>query len=649
MAIGTRTQGMTAIDGYNTWAQSYDQEANPMLSLERRILERLLPPLAALSVIDFGCGTGRWLTFAKEKGAKSLLGIDPSIEMLKRAAEKLGNGALLACADYQDAAVERASADIVFSNFVLSYIEDAERFLRMARGTLREGGSMVLSDIHPATIARFGWKRGLRAGGEFHAIQTSDRTLSDIITLCRRTGFDVLVRIEPPFGNEERAIFADNGKEDYFEEILEYPAIYVLQLAARTPCRKSVKSTKHEKSLDSIEGGRVALGPTDTLPLSVELNSDRICSMGISKAPAARRQDTSLDMGGYLVLPGLVNAHDHLEFALFPRMGRGGYRNFLEWADDLHQSCAAEISRQRRVPKDVRLWWGAIRNLLCGVTTVCHHNPYDTAVFDDGFPIRVLQDFDWAHSLALDRAHVKRAKASGATRPFFLHLGEGIDKNSAEEIFELARLGALGNHTVVIHGVALDDEGRELLQRSGAGLVCCPSSNQFLFGKTIAADKLKTYPRAALGSDSPLTAQGDLLDEARFACESVNAASSDIYNYVTSKAAELLQIKNVEANLRAGAKADLIAIADTGLSPAATLASSSFEDIELVIVDGRVNLASSELKRRLPHQASAGLEPLLVEHTLRWVRAPLKRLFDETWPYLGSDIFIGGKRIRSGT
>jgi len=297
----------------------------------------------------------------------------------------------------------------------------------------------------------------------------------------------------------------------------------------------------------------------------------------------------------------------------------------------------------------VRLWWGAIRNLLCGVTTVCHHNPYDTAVFDDGFPIRVLQDFDWAHSLALDRAHVKRAKASGATRPFFLHLGEGIDKNSAEEIFELARLGALGNHTVVIHGVALDDEGRELLQRSGAGLVCCPSSNQFLFGKTIAADKLKTYPRAALGSDSPLTAQGDLLDEARFACESVNAASSDIYNYVTSKAAELLQIKNVEANLRVGAKTDLIAIADTGLSPAATLASSSFEDIELVIVDGRVNLASSELKRRLPHQASAGLEPLLVEHTLRWVRAPLKRLFDETWPYLGSDIFIGGKRIRSGT
>src|SRR5437588_1709038 len=97
--------------------------------------------------------------------------------------------------------------------------------------------------------------------------------------------------------------------------------------------------------------------------------------------------------------PGLINAHDHLEFALFPRLGKGPYANAAAWAADIHKPNESPVKEQRAVPRETRLLWGAIRNLAAGVTTVVHHNPWE-AIFDDpGFPVRVVKRFGWAHSL----------------------------------------------------------------------------------------------------------------------------------------------------------------------------------------------------------------------------------------------------------
>ena len=89
-------------------------------------------------------------------------------------------------------------------------------------------------------------------------------------------------------------------------------------------------------------------------------------------------------------MPGLINAHDHLEFALFPRLGNPPYRNYVEWGDDIHNRFPEVIAKHRAVPKDVRLWWGGIRNLLCGVTTVCHHDRLWPVLFAPEFPVTVL-------------------------------------------------------------------------------------------------------------------------------------------------------------------------------------------------------------------------------------------------------------------
>jgi hypothetical protein len=121
---------------------------------------------------------------------------------------------------------------------------------------------------------------------------------------------------------------------------------------------------------------------------------------------------------------------------------------------------------------------------------------------------------------------------------------------------------------------------------------------------------------------------------------------AEIYRFVTSQPAKLLQLRNGEGCFRAGGFADLIAVRDTALSPAETLVNLSYRDIELVLLGGRIQLVSPEIMPRLPVAARAGLQALSIEGVVRWIRAPLNWLFEQTTPHLGDEIYLGGKQVR---
>ncbi|MGB7726876.1 MAG: amidohydrolase family protein, partial [Candidatus Acidiferrum sp.] len=242
-----------------------------------------------------------------------------------------------------------------------------------------------------------------------------------------------------------------------------------------------------------------------------------------------------------------------------------------------------------------------------------------------------------------------KKKTTPKGQPFLIHLAEGIDEKSSEEIFDLHRAGALDKNTVIIHGLGLGEVGSAAIRAADAGLIWCPSSNLFLFGRSMPGSDIAKLPKVSLGSDSPLTAQGDLLDEVRCAREALHTLAPDLYRYVTSQPAQLLGLKDGEGTFRVGGIADLIAVRDTGSSPAQTLCKLSYRDVELVLLGGRVQLASAELRKRLPDSACAGLQPLSVEGILRWVRAPLERLFSETEAHLDGPIYLGGKQVCIGS
>ncbi|MBI3696650.1 MAG: amidohydrolase family protein, partial [Acidobacteria bacterium] len=291
-----------------------------------------------------------------------------------------------------------------------------------------------------------------------------------------------------------------------------------------------------------LRGARVALGPERTARLDLEIGGP----------------ETRLDLEGYLILPGLINAHDHLEFALFPRLGRRVYPNAGEWARDIFRPQESPVREHLRVPKSVRLVWGGLRNLLAGVTTVCHHNPR-AAVFDRDFPVRVVKRFGWAHSLRFSPDLAERFRATPDGWPFVVHLGEATDsegrREGRREIGRLDRMGALDARTVLVHAVALDRRGWRLVRERGASVVWCPSSNLFTLGRTLDPAAIPAGVRVALGTDSPLTAKGDLLDELRLARRVSGLPKTALYQMVLEEPARILRL---------GSRRDLIAFRDRG-------------------------------------------------------------------------------------
>jgi cytosine/adenosine deaminase-related metal-dependent hydrolase/SAM-dependent methyltransferase len=652
-------------DGYRLVSSVYDLEPNPIISLEQRFLEQLLPPVNGLDVVDLGCGTGRWLAKFAEKAPRSLVGMDFSAEMLAQAKLRLGTSANLVLADCSNLPFPRSSANIIVCSFLMSYLPDLDTFAHQIRRLLRPGGSIFLSDLHPATSASLGWRRGFNVDGSFIGIATHLRPVKDVLRSFETLGIDVKALFEPHFGAFERELFNKAGKMSAFDAATGLPATYIAHLRLRPrrsyPRRNNPPSAdlatigapqaRSRGSLANFIGAQIALGPREAIRANLTIENGRITllkSAGAAPSCPPKPRKGTFDLSGFLLLPGLANAHDHLEFALFPRLGKGGYRNFVEWADDIHQPEASPVREHCAVPKDVRLWWGGIRNLLCGVTTVCHHNPYIEEVFDKGFPIRVQREFSWAHSLYLDDDIARKQRSAPPDQSFIVHLAEGIDSKSASEIVRLAEQKALTERTVIVHGLGLDEAGFALLRSAGAALIWCPTSNVFLFGRTHDRKALECLRYLALGSDSPLTASGDLLDEIRFAAETVGLPVEQLYLLVTTKAAEVLRLKSGEGTLRIGALADFIAVKDNGQSPAHTLAALTYRDVELVIIGGQVQLASTELFQRLPRLVKTGLHPLEIEGELRWIRAPLQRLFSAAQKHLPGEIKLGGRRVRHG-
>lgn len=629
-------------EAFAAWARVYDEQENPLLLLEKRILSRMLPDARNKSVIDLGCGTGRWLSYFSHAGAATVCGLDSSRAMLDVAAAKNIDKAELIHSELPFLPLASRSIDLALASFVLSYVDDlTESAAELAR-VLRPGGDLFISDMNPETAIALGWRRSFSTAGQRFELAVKNRRMGEVIDAFASRGFSLVASLEPHFGGPERALFQKHKMESAWIAADGLPPIYMLQLR-RSPV------PENEGDLVALCGARCALGPRESLSAAVTLQGDVIASL-LSETPASSSRAEvaihDLDLTGYLLFPGLVNAHDHLEFALFPRLGHAPYADSAQWAEDIHTHQAESIQLHKTVPKETRLWWGGVRNLLCGVTTVCHHNPLHPFLQGRDFPVRVVQEYSWAHSLTFAREIPKSLRRTGPDEPFVIHAGEGIDQNSVDEFDALDALGALESRSVLVHGLALDRAGTERLNERGCSLVVCPSSNHFLFQRTHTRELLESVARLALGSDSPLTADGDLLDELRFTHRRDLLAIDRLYGTVTDKASGILRLHNGEGTLRIGASADLFAVRHRDGDPSEILACLSWRDVELVIVGGQVRLASPEIWTRLPPALRCHLTAIKVDDHLRWLHGPVLEYLDSAESVLGSQqVRVGGRLI----
>jgi len=629
---------------FDRWAEVYDGNANPLLMLEELTLPPLLPAINGQHVLDVGCGTGRWLSRLEALQPASLIGTDCSAAMLRRARAKSSATTLFKC-DATTLPVPDASQDVILSSFVISYLADLPAFALECARALKPGGTLLLSDMHPDTARQRKWKRSFAAAGETTHINVRPQQLSEIISVFQRQEFELRDLCEPSFQSEQRAVFEQAARLADFLALANVPAIYLLKL--RKPLGSPHRAGGSPSSAFQLAHTRWSIGASGWSDAPLCIAEDSI----VARHQHSNCAGASIDLSDYVLLPGLINAHDHLEFALFPNLGRPletpAYANSAEWAREIHHRHAASIADHSQVPLETRVWWGAIRNLLCGVTTVCHHNRLHPELDHPDFPVRIVSRLGWGHSLTFEPNLAERFRATPADHPFVLHAAEGTDASSRQELAQLDHLGLLDQRTVIVHGLAFTADDVALLNRRGAALVLCPTSNRYLFARTPTNTFIHSIDRAALGSDSPLTAAGDLLDEVRHLRSEQDLDPHTLYKLTTENPAAILQLRRGEGHILPGGRADLIAVRSSSETPAQALANLTLAHVELVLLSGRIQLASPAIYERLLDDQRSGLHLLEVAGIERWIRAPLPALFQSAEHVLGSgNLRLGGKQVR---
>ena len=388
----------------------------------------------------------------------------------------------------------------------------------------------------------------------------------------------------------------------------------------------------------TLAGARVAVDACHSIHRNIWIRGSRICGIHAEKP-----RSPVLDLTGFLILPGLVNSHDHLEFNLFPRLGQGPYANATEWAKEIHQPSKSPVRQHLQVPKPVRLLWGGVKNLLSGVTSVSHHNAYQASVFNRRFPVRVVKRFGWAHSLHFSLDAEERFRRTPRDVPFIIHAGEGRDVFARNEIIQLDQLGMLTPSTVIVHGVAFEPEDLQMIAQRGTSLIWCPTSNCFTIGKTLAPEVFRAGIPIALGTDSALTGKGDLVDEIRAAHEYVPLTR--LYEMVTDQAARILRLTSGEGTIRESGVADLLGVADNQQTPAEALLNLY---AELIIINGRVKLFSSRIADRLNLWGAPGFQAIEVEGRGRcFIAVDVSSLLEAANKELGEGCRLAGKKVSS--
>src|SRR5688500_11508007 len=92
-------RNISALEGYELWAGTYNDTANPIVAMDARHSLDILEPRPGELVLDAGCGTGRSLSAIVASGAR-VVGVDFSAAMLGVAREAIP-GVPLAVVDLQ--------------------------------------------------------------------------------------------------------------------------------------------------------------------------------------------------------------------------------------------------------------------------------------------------------------------------------------------------------------------------------------------------------------------------------------------------------------------------------------------------------------------------------------------------------------------
>jgi aminodeoxyfutalosine deaminase len=393
--------------------------------------------------------------------------------------------------------------------------------------------------------------------------------------------------------------------------------------------------------------------PVSAAPIengAVAVQDDLVVGLGSQREIVERFPEFGIEsLGEAIILPGLINAHTHLELTAMRGYLENEERDFFAW---LRKLTVARLTRMTFDDILVSATWGACEAARAGITRVddasdsasmsilaLQHVGLRGIVYQESFgpdPRLVADNFvtlrDKLEALksvetALVRVGVSPHApytvcgpqleliadlATSESLPLMMHAAE----SEAEELFVregggafaeglaqrgiewkapgvstiqyLKQVGILETHPLLAHCIRVDDEDIETLRSAGAKVAHCPKSNAKLgHGRAPFAKFIEAGVAVGLGSDSVASNNTcDILEEARFATLLSRASGAPVSSTAALQAGT--------GQLREGGQADLTAVSLTGVHQVpsydpigALLFASSGRDVILTVVAGR--------------------------------------------------------------
>ena len=592
---------------YENAMPGYDRDVSPVLALYRRLMETALVNVRDKAVVGVGYALDYELLRLHTRGARA---VEARFSPENLSETSAGGPAI----HVEELDIDLA--DIIICSFLLGYVENLTRMAETIAELAVPGADLFLIDMHPETD-RLGWRKTLAPEGLPAEAPVNPHELAEIRQAFDSAGFELESLLEPRLGYPERRLFETVFRPDLFDQVRHMPAIYMFHFRRRLLSSDRLKRVGFRRSRPQafhLVGANIALGPHTSVQADVVLDPDRI--RGIYDKPAQAKaqrseDDIIIDFSGYMLLPGMINAHDHL--------GSG-------------------INLHNDIPREAALWMGALKNVMSGVTTVLHHEPQDSVFFMDGFPIRVVRNYGWSDSLDGQEVAAQFA-ATAPDAPFLIHLTAETPAQAKEKVAELQGLGLITDRTVVVHGGGLDSEVLNTLHRAGASQVWCPSA--IMSGdSTIDPLFVVSNHRVALGTAYEAEKSLDIFEEIRNAL-ALGVPPEALYSMVTSRPCSILRLKNGEGRIVGGMPADMIAVAHDGATPAEALCAADAHSLDAILLAGRPIVATDQMLERWPDEWRRGLEPIRFDGTKRWVRWQLQRLVRNLVDRAGSPQLAG--------